>query len=123
MFHWANAVAFHLFGEPVKWSDLLGNLLGLLTVGLATRRSLWAWPVQITGALLLLGANISAHLGGTAARQVALAGIAAFGLARWGSNRKNEDDIAIRWAPWTERALLPVGLGLGTGALPLVLEA
>lgn len=122
MFHWANAVAFHLFGETVKWSDLLGNLLGLATVALATRRSLWAWPVQITGALLLFGANISAHLGGTAARQVALAAMAAYGWFRWSAVRKNEHDITIRWASWAERALLAAGLALGTVGFALVLQ-
>jgi nicotinamide mononucleotide transporter len=122
MFHWANAVAFHLFGETIKWSDLLGNTLGLATVFLAARRSMWAWPVQITGTLLLLGANISAHLGGTAARQVAVAVFAAYGWARWSAVRKNESDITIRWATWTQRLLLAVGLGVGTVAFALVLD-
>lgn len=122
MFHWANLVAFHLFGETVKWSDLLGNLLGLATVGLALRRSLWAWPVQMAGCVLLFGADISAHLGGTAARQVALAVMALYGWFRWSTVRKNEHDITIRWARWSERALLAAGLGLGTVAFALVLK-
>jgi nicotinamide mononucleotide transporter len=122
MFHWANAVAFHLFGETIKWSDLIGNLLGLATVFLAARRSMWAWPVQITGALLLLGANVSAHLGGTAARQVAVAGFAAYGWLRWSAVRKHDSGITIRWATWTERLFLAAGLGAGTVAFALVLE-
>lgn len=121
-FHWANAVAFHLFGETVKWSDLLGNLLGLATVALAMRRSMWAWPVQIAGCVLLFGADISAHLGGTAARQVALVVMALYGWLRWSSVRRNEHDITIRWARWGERALLAAGLGLGTVAFALILE-
>jgi len=122
LFDWANAVAFHLFGETVKWSDLLGNLLGLATVALAMRRSMWAWPVQIAGCVLLFGANISAHLGGTAARQMALAGMAVYGWFRWSAVRKSESDVTIRWAGWVERALLAVGLGLGTVVFALVLE-
>ena len=121
-FHWANLVAFHLFGETVKWSDLLGNLLGLATVALAMRRSMWAWPVQIAGCVLLFGADISAHLGGTAARQVALVVMALYGWFRWSSVRRNEHDITIRWAGWLERALLVAGLGLGTVAFALVLK-
>jgi nicotinamide mononucleotide transporter len=84
MFHWANLVAFHLFGETVKWSDLLGNLLGLATVALAV--------------------------------------MALYGWFRWSSVRKNEHDITIRWARWSERALLVAGLGLGTVAFALVLK-
>jgi nicotinamide mononucleotide transporter len=121
-FHWADLVAFHLFGETVKWSDLLGNLLGLATVALAVRRSMWAWPVQIVGCVLLFGADISAHLGGTAARQVALVVMAGYGWARWSSVRRNEHDITIRWARWSERALLAAALGLGTVVFALVLQ-
>ena len=51
LFGWADALAFRLGGQAVRWSDLLGNLLGLATVALAIRRSLWAWPVQTTGAI------------------------------------------------------------------------
>jgi len=40
LFGWANALAFQLGGESARWSDLLGNLLGLATVALAIRRSL-----------------------------------------------------------------------------------
>jgi hypothetical protein len=36
LFGWANALAFQLGGESVRWSDLLG----LATVALAIRRSL-----------------------------------------------------------------------------------
>ena len=122
LFGWANAVAFHMFGQTVLWSDLLGNLLGLATVALAMRRSMWAWPVQIAGCVLLFGADISAHLGGTAARQVALAGMAVYGWFRWSAVRREEHDITIRWATWVERLLLAAGLGLGTVAFALILK-
>jgi len=83
LFGWADLVAFRLGGETVRWSDLLGNLLGLATVALALRRSLWTWPVQITGAILLFGADMAVHLGGTAARQLAVIALAGYGWARW----------------------------------------
>ena len=121
-FHWANLVAFHLFGETVKWSDLLGNAFGLATVALAMRRSMWAWPVQIVGCVLLFGADISAHLGGTAARQVVLVVMALYGWFRWTSVRRNVHDVTIRWARPIERAVLVAGLGLGTVAFALVLQ-
>ena len=83
LFGWADVVAFRLGGETVRWSDLLGNLLGLATVALALRRSLWTWPVQIIGAILLFGADLAVHLGGTAARQLAVIALASYGWARW----------------------------------------
>ena len=92
LFGWADVVAFRLGGETVRWSDLLGNLLGLATVALALRRSLWSWPVQITGAILLFGADMAVHLGGTAARQVAVVALAGYGWARWNQARTRQED-------------------------------
>ncbi|HEU5331491.1 MAG TPA: nicotinamide mononucleotide transporter family protein [Actinocrinis sp.] len=92
LFGWADALAFQAGGEKVRWSDLLGNLLGLATVALALRRSLWSWPVQITGAILLFGADMAVHLGGTAARQVAVVALAGYGWARWNRARTRSDD-------------------------------
>ncbi|MBS2966127.1 nicotinamide mononucleotide transporter [Actinocrinis puniceicyclus] len=129
LFGWADLVAFRLGGETVRWSDLLGNLLGLATVALALRRSLWTWPVQITGAVLLLGADMAVHLGGTAARQLAVIALAGYGWARW---RRAGDAAAasgpggavrVRWAGWTQRALLLAAIAAGTGAFAWLLSA
>lgn len=94
LFGWADVVAFRLGGETVRWSDLLGNLLGLATVALALRRSLWTWPVQITGAILLFGADMAVHLGGTAARQLAVIALAGYGWARWQRAREGSAPAA-----------------------------
>ncbi len=149
LFGWADLVAFRLGGETVRWSDLLGNLLGLATVALALRRSLWTWPVQITGAILLFGADMAVHLGGTAARQLAVIALAAYGWSRW-QRAQNPDTavptdatpegkdsgaaeakdggaagggVKVRWATWSERALLLVAIGAGTAAFAWLLTA
>jgi len=146
LFGWADAVAFRLGGETVRWSDLLGNLLGLATVALALRRSLWTWPVQITGAILLFGADMAVHLGGTAARQLAVIALASYGWARWqrardGAGAGTRADAAaeqtarpdadpgahgglrVRWATWPERAALLAAIGAGTAAFAWLLTA
>lgn len=121
LFGWANALAFQLGGESVRWSDLLGNLLGLATVALAIRRSLWAWPVQITGAVLLFGASMSVHLGGNAARQLVVVAAASYGWWRWNrQTRLNKAftalsrGVTIRWATGAERLALLGFLAVGT---------
>jgi len=125
LFGWANALAFQIDGERVRWSDLLGNLLGLATVALALRRSLWTWPVQITGAILLLGANLAVHLGGTAARQLAVIVLAGYGWWRWQRQRGagHPGGVEIRWASWAERAGLLGFLALGTAGFAWLLSA
>ena len=128
LFGWADVVAFRLGGETVRWSDLLGNLLGLATVALALRRSLWTWPVQITGAILLFGADVAVHLGGTAARQLAVIALAGYGWSRWRSagrdaNTGSAPQVSVRWATWRERAVLTVAIGAGTAAFAWLLSA
>jgi nicotinamide mononucleotide transporter len=45
--------SFTLFGEHVLWTDLIGNILSLAVVMLAIRKTIWTWPVQLAGALLV----------------------------------------------------------------------
>lgn len=132
LFGWADVVAFRLGGETVRWSDLLGNLLGLATVALALRRSLWTWPVQITGAILLFGADMAVHLGGTAARQLAVIALAGYGWARWQRAREGgaaadsatgAGGVQVRWATWRERAVLAAAIAAGTAAFAWLLSA
>ena len=124
LFDWANAVAFHAFGQTVKWSDLLGNILALATVGFALRRSIWTWPVQIAGCVLLFLARTWARTSAAAQR----------GRSRWPpppstagsagpSARKGEAGVDVRWASWTERGLVAVALAAGTAAFAELLTA
>ncbi|MFG2697563.1 nicotinamide riboside transporter PnuC [Kitasatospora sp. NPDC048407] len=120
-FNWLNE-QFSFFGLPVYWSDFLGNILALATVWLALRRSLVAWPVQILGSVFLLIASLNVHLGGNAARQVVIIVSASWGWATWKRSREQEGVINVRWATWTERALLIGAMVLGTAAFGAVLN-
>ncbi|WP_100835333.1 nicotinamide mononucleotide transporter family protein [Kitasatospora fiedleri] len=120
-FHWLNE-QFGFFGLPVYWSDFLGNILALATVWLALRRSLVAWPVQILGSVFLLIASLNVHLGGNAARQVVIIVSASWGWATWKRSRAQEGTINVRWANWTERAVLAAAMVLGTLAFGAVLN-
>ncbi|MFI9785338.1 nicotinamide riboside transporter PnuC [Kitasatospora sp. NPDC051984] len=120
-FNWLNE-QFSFFGLPVYWSDFLGNILALATVWLALRRSLVAWPVQILGSVFLLIASLNVHLGGNAARQVVIIVSASWGWATWKRSREQEGVINVRWATWTERALLIGAMVIGTAAFGAVLN-
>jgi len=125
-FGWANAVAFTVSTQPVKWSDLVGNIGALSTVALAIRRSLLTWPVQIISAALLFGASMSAHLGGNASRQVVLAGLAGYGWWRWMHSRqsvRSDHNVAVRFATNAERLVLVALLAVGTAGFAALLQA
>ncbi|MER5492601.1 nicotinamide mononucleotide transporter family protein [Streptomyces sp. NPDC002490] len=121
-FEWLNE-QFSFFGLPVYWSDFFGNILALATVWLALRRSLVAWPVQITGSILLLIASLNVDLGGNAARQIVIIISASWGWATWRRSRAREGAINVRWASWTERIVLLVAMIAGTFAFASLLKA
>lgn len=50
-----DAPAFEALGQQVIWSDMIGNLLGLVALALGWRRSVPSWPVQLLSGVVLVG--------------------------------------------------------------------
>jgi nicotinamide mononucleotide transporter len=116
---WLNSEAFTLLGQHIKWSDMLGNVIGLAGLAFGWRRSVWSWPVQFLSGAVLFTAFVSAHLAGSAGKQVVVMGVAVFGWWQWNRGRKRADDghIAVRFATWRERGILAGIAALGTLAV------
>ncbi|WP_018657326.1 nicotinamide mononucleotide transporter family protein [Actinomadura flavalba] len=111
--NWIDA-SFTAFGQDVLWTDLVGNALSLAVVWLALRKTLWTWPVQLTGALLLLAASLHAAAPGNALKQVLFMGLAVYGWTTWSRGRRSDQGIVVRQGTWRERAVLLAALGGGT---------
>jgi nicotinamide mononucleotide transporter len=109
-----------LFGEKVLWTDLVGNVLSLTTVWLAIRRTIWTWPVQLTGAVLLLVASVSAHAPGNALKQVMFLALASYGWVRWLRGLQDSRELPVRPATARERTALIGTLAVGTAAVALL---
>jgi nicotinamide mononucleotide transporter len=120
--NWLNTVAFTLFGEHFKWNDVAGNTLGLIGLAYGWRRSVLSWPVQLLSGLVLISANLSAHLSGGVGKQLVVIGTSVWGWYQWQRGRSQDGDIRIRFATWTERALLVAGTALATVAVALVFQ-
>ncbi|TQF01724.1 nicotinamide mononucleotide transporter [Kitasatospora acidiphila] len=117
-----NTVAFTLFGEHFKWNDVVGNTLGLVGLAYGWRRSVLSWPVQLLSGLVLISANLSAHLSGGVGKQLVVIATSIWGWYQWQRGRSQDGDIRIRFATWTERALLVAGTAVATVAVALVFQ-
>ncbi|MFF4236905.1 nicotinamide riboside transporter PnuC [Actinomadura geliboluensis] len=114
--NWLDA-GFEVFGEHILWTDLVGNVLSLAVVWLAMRKTLWTWPVQLVGALLLLAASLHASVPGNALKQVLFCGLALYGWGMWTRGRRETDVIVVRRATARERAVLLGVLVVGTAVV------
>jgi len=113
-------------GQFILFREVLGNVFGLLSALGGMRRKVWAWPIGITGNLLLLtvflgtvfGNPNSVDLLGQAGRQVMFIATSVYGWVRW-RQAENSTGTAIEpeWASWPTRILLVVVLVAGTAAL------
>ncbi|MFR9796656.1 nicotinamide mononucleotide transporter family protein [Streptomyces sp. MS06] len=117
--NWLNSEAFTLFGQHIKWSDMIGNVIGLIALALGWRRSLWSWPVQFLSGLILFAAFATAHLSGSAGKQVVVMAVAVYGWRQWrsGADRAADGHVAVRFATRTERLLLLGAAAAGTLAV------
>ncbi|MEU3947132.1 nicotinamide mononucleotide transporter family protein [Streptomyces sp. NPDC029526] len=117
--NWLNSEAFTVLGQHIKWSDMIGNVIGLLALALGWRRSLWTWPAQFLSGLILFAAFATAHLSGSAGKQIVVMLVAAWGFAQWNRGRQQAQDgsIAVRFATGRERLLLAGAAAAGTLAV------
>ncbi|MEU5695682.1 nicotinamide riboside transporter PnuC [Actinosynnema sp. NPDC020468] len=114
---------FTVFGQKVSWAEFSGQVFALVVVFLAQRRSLWTWPVQLVSVTLLFVVYTSAHLGGTAARQVVIALITLYGWWAWTRRRDPVFGVVVRTASWRERLAVVAAFVVGTVVFALVLDA
>ncbi|MEU4498972.1 nicotinamide mononucleotide transporter family protein [Streptomyces sp. NPDC023998] len=116
---WLNSVAFTAFEQPIKWSDMIGNIVGLIALALGWRRSIWTWPAQFASGVILVAAYASAQLSGGVGKQLLVIGVAVWGWRQWtrGKQQTQDGTIAVRFASWRERGVLVAGAAAGTLAV------
>ncbi|RJL31338.1 nicotinamide mononucleotide transporter family protein [Bailinhaonella thermotolerans] len=108
---------FDVLGHKVLWTDLAGNAGALATVWLAYKRTIWTWPVQLAGTILLFIASVGAHVTGNALKQVLFAVLAVYGWVRWTRGMRDGAPLAVRPATSRERLVLLGAMVAGTLAV------
>ncbi|MEV7971364.1 nicotinamide mononucleotide transporter family protein [Sphaerisporangium sp. NPDC088356] len=112
---WTEA-GFTLAGQHVLWTDLVGNICALATVWLAIKRTIWTWPVQLLGSVLLFAASIEAHITGNALKQAMFGVLALYGWVRWARGTKEGKTLPVRPGSTRERVTL-IGVMVAATAL------
>ncbi|MFI6487108.1 nicotinamide riboside transporter PnuC [Streptomyces sp. NPDC050564] len=117
--NWLNSEAFVLLDQHIKWSDMIGNVIGLIALALGWRRSIWSWPVQFLSGVILFAAFATAHLSGSAGKQVVVMIVAVYGWWQWnrGKGQAADGSIAVRFATWRERSYMIGAAAVGTVAV------
>jgi nicotinamide mononucleotide transporter len=78
-----NAPAFHLFGSPASWAELIGAVLGIVMVICNMRQIHWGWPLAFASSLLYVLVFADAKLYAEAALQIFFALTAIWGWLQW----------------------------------------
>ncbi|WAL67206.1 nicotinamide mononucleotide transporter family protein [Amycolatopsis cynarae] len=112
-----------VFGQHISFAELAGQLFALAVVFLAERRTLWTWPVQVGATVLLFAVYVSAHLGGLAARQIAILVISLYGWWAWMRRKDPVYGVVVRRGSLTERLVMTGAFAVGTVAMALLLAA
>ncbi|MFC4535323.1 nicotinamide mononucleotide transporter family protein [Sphaerisporangium dianthi] len=116
--NWTKA-GFDLFGQHLLWTDLIGNICALSTVLLAMKRTIWTWPVQLVGSVLLFVASVQAHITGNALKQAMFGLLAVYGWIRWIRGTKHGEALAVRPGRAGERLTLVAVMVAATALVAL----
>ncbi|GII76809.1 membrane protein [Sphaerisporangium rufum] len=120
--NWTQA-GFTLLGQHVLWIDLVGNICALATVWLAVRRTIWTWPVQLAGSVLLFVASVQAHITGNALKQAMFGVLAVYGWVRWARGARAGQAIEVRPGTARERLALVAVMAAATALVALFFNA
>ncbi|MFD8599361.1 nicotinamide riboside transporter PnuC [Kitasatospora sp. NPDC059646] len=115
--------SFTAFGEQVKIADMVGNLIGLGALALGWRRSVLTWPAQLLAGAVLITAYLGAQMPGLIGKQAIVIVTAVWGWTRWNRGRRDTGEVTVRFASWTQRAVLVLALAAGTAAVAALFAA
>lgn len=111
-----------VFGQHVSWAELVGQISALGVVLMASRRTLWVWPVQILATVLLFLVYTDAGLGGLRDRQVVILLISAYGWWYWTRRRKPVFGVPVRRANRTEWIAMVAVMAVGVTGYAFYLD-
>lgn len=90
-----NETVFRLFGQDITWTEIIGDVAGVLCVWMLTRQIIWSWPVGLVNNVFFFILFADAHLFANAVLQVAYFALGAYGWWEWARHRSRGADPTI----------------------------
>jgi nicotinamide mononucleotide transporter len=106
--------AVHVWGVPVSWAELLGDVTGLLCVWLTARQHVWSWPLGLLNNAFFLLLFFWARLYADASLQVVFAALGAYGWWCWTRGAAEKGALPVRRMQRAEWWVLAVLSATGT---------
>ncbi len=94
-----NETVFRLFGQDITWTEIIGDVTGLLGVWMLTRQIIWNWPVGLVNNVFFFILFADAHLFANAVLQVAYFALGGYGWFEWARHRGSSGEPARAHPP------------------------
>ncbi|MBL9024497.1 MAG: nicotinamide mononucleotide transporter [Myxococcales bacterium] len=114
---WLDSAAFVLFGAPVSWSEVLGDITGAACVALVARQNIWNWPLGLLNNVFWALLFFRAKLYGDSALQIVFFVLGCYGWWRWARGRGEASSRPVRRTRSAEWKVLGGVVGASTAAL------
>ena len=119
-----NQTVFTLGGTPVMFSEIMGFILGVVTVWLVARNNVWTYPVGIIQAGFFFVLFIETKLYTDAYLQVFFIVVQFIGWYAWLRGGKNRTELVVRDAPyWVWPVIVVLGALFIYLMVPVLREA
>lgn len=133
---WLLTAQLTIGDSHILWREIIGNVFGCAAVVYGARRSVWAWPIQMLGNVLLFTVFLGAifdtpqakDMWGQAGRQVFFFALSIYGLVTWLRTRRRSEvadgkAVAPHWTSGRTRLALVAAMLVGTVGFYFVLSA
>ena len=116
------AVAFTFWGVSITWLELAGDLTGIVSVWLLTRRNIWNWPIGLLNTVLFSILFVQSKLYGDAVLQLFFFAMGVWGWWSWVHSAGPTEAAPVRRTSKREWTLLALAAIVGTSFAVLYLS-
>ncbi|MEO6125817.1 MAG: nicotinamide riboside transporter PnuC [Ilumatobacteraceae bacterium] len=109
-----NETVFRLFGQDITWTEIIGDISGLLCVWMLTRQIIWNWPVGLVNNVFFFILFADAHLFANSVLQIAYFALGVYGWQQWARHRDVDTSTSVATELAVRRTTRAEWIAIGT---------